>query len=296
MGDGVRGCLTIVIVLPALAVGFAFAVYLQLPGRFALVGRPLGIDRWAALVSIFVFLAGFGWISIRGDIPDEGERGYYLAAAAFAGIAVGLFGVALALGNIGRYRGMAAGNVSSGVADAVGEPTERAPISGDPCLAWAVRVREHTSVFRRGSAPTVFADSGGETFVVERPTEKIRIDPTDAALDVWSPIIGRAAGSTVSSGAGSLPDRVRTFAADNDLGDGGQTRVYEEVCLEPGDQVTVVGPSDSTLVRGGEETTIIDRDGDAVRRSVRRRMIAGPVGVALAVASFSVLGSVAGVF
>ena len=282
------------ILLPSLVIGYVFARYTNLFARLRLLVGPLGVDRRAALGPTLAFLVAFAWFSVADLIPEEGEPGSDAVVGALLAFGLGLFGVALALGNLGRYRRLRRGDAVTGVASVDGD-TARAPLSDEPCLAWAVRIREHSGLFRRGAAPPVHRESGGTTFVVETATERVRVDPTGTTLDVWS--IG-ATGDPDYAARGrsdAVPDRVTAFAADRELGEPDRSRVSEEVRIEAGDTVTVVGGADGAdQFRIGGPGVVVDGPLDAVRRRTRRRVLAGPAGVALAGLSLAAAGLLTG--
>ncbi|MFB6140588.1 MAG: hypothetical protein ABEJ26_09165 [Halosimplex sp.] len=284
---------TVFVLSPALATGYVFARYANLFARLRLLVGPLGIDRRSALGPTLAFLVGFGWLSAAGAFPDDGDSISVPLFVSLLGLAVGLGGVALALGNLGRYRRLAGGDyvagsaTADGVSTGEGDGTVTAPLSGDPSLAWAVRVREHSGFFRRGPAPPVHRESGGTTFVVETATERVRVDPADATLDVWSVAGTGRPDYAARRREGAVPDRVTAYADDRGLGEPDRSRVYEEHRIEDGDRVTVIGGEGGA--RGsafGSDAILVENHLDAVREQIRRRVLAGPAGLAVAGSSF----------
>ncbi|WP_123537395.1 hypothetical protein [Halosimplex salinum] len=281
------------VLLPALAVGYLFARYANLFARVGTLTRPLGFDRWAGFGAMLVFFTGFAWLAAVGEIPDEGERFWLPANLAVLGFGVGLFCVALALSNLRRYRRLRDGEFVAGVAEAGGGETVSAPLSGESCLAWAIRVSEHSGFFRRGGPPAIRHDSGGTTFVVQSDTERIRVNPSAATFDVWS-VGGRSSPDFVARERDGVSERVTEYANDAGLDDPDRSRGYSEVRIEPGDTVTVFGSTDGRMAVGGPGTVLADRSGETVRRQIRRRVRAGPAGVALALVSFGVAALLSG--
>ncbi|MFC7142441.1 hypothetical protein ACFQMA_21710 [Halosimplex aquaticum] len=282
------------VLIPTAALGYVFARYLNLSARVGMIARPLGIGRWTGFGAMLVFFTGFAWIGAVGGIPDEGEPFWIPTNLALVGFGVGLFCVALALSNLGRYRRLRAGEFVAGVAAAEGDETVRAPLSGEPCLAWAVRVREHSGVFRKGGPPPIHRDSGGTAFVVQSDTERVCVNPSDAALDVW-PVGGRPSRSDfVARERDGVSEHVAEYAADAGLGDPDRSRIYEEARVEPGDSVTVFGTADGRTAIGGPGTVLADRSGETVRRQLRRRVRAGPTGASLALVCFGVAAILSG--
>lgn len=160
------------VVLPALGVGYVLARYADLFGRIRMLTRPLGMTRWPGVGATLCFLAGFAWLSVAGSVPTEGEPGRYPVLFAVVGFAVGLFCLALAVSNFSRYRRLRNGPVTAGPARQASAETT-APLSGESCLAWAVRVREHSGLFRRGGPPPFHRESGGTAFVVDRSLDSV---------------------------------------------------------------------------------------------------------------------------
>ncbi|WP_415382541.1 hypothetical protein [Halosimplex sp. TS25] len=284
----------LVVLVKTLAFGYVFAKYTNLFARVGLISRPMGIDRWAGFTALLVFSVGFAWLAATGEIPGEGEPMRFPVVLTIVGFGVGLFCVALAVSNLGRYRRLRDGEFVAGVAEPEGGKTVEAPLSGDHCLAWAVRVREHSGMFRRGGPPPIHRDSGGTTLVVQSATERVRVDASEASLDVW-PVGGRPSRSDfVAREREGVPERVTAYAADADLGDADRSRIYEEVRVESGDSVTVFGSDADRTAVGGPGTVLADRAGETVRRQLNRRVRAGPAGAALALVCFGVAAFLAG--
>lgn len=285
----------VVILVPALAGGYAVAVYANLPDRLGMLVGPLGVDRWAGLVPTVLFLAAVFSLSAIGTLPDEGEQGHLVGTLALLGVGVGLFGLALALGNFGRYRQIRAGDVAGGPVEAVGVDAATAPLTDEACLAWAVRVREHSGFFRRGAAPPIHEESGGAAFAVQTAVERVTVDPEAATLRAWSPLVGANA-DYVTRTRNGVSERVARFARERGLGEGDRTREYEQRRIEAGDEVTVVGHDGGGVpILGGSGPLVTPGDPEAVTRRLRRRVLAGPAGVVLATVSFGVAAAVAGV-
>ncbi|WP_459191003.1 hypothetical protein [Halosimplex sp. J119] len=283
----------LVVLVPTLAFGYAFGKYANLFARVGTITRPLGIDRWAGFTGLLVFFTGFTWIAAAGGIPDEGEPMRFPVVFALLGFGVGLFCVALAVSNVRRYRRLRDGDFVAGTAEAEGGATVEAPLSGEPCLAWAVKVSEHSGMFRRGGPPPIHRDFDGTTCVVQSATERVRVDAGEASLDVW-PVGGRSSSDFVALEREGVSDRVSAYATDAGLDDPDRSRVYEEARIEPGDSVTVFGTADGRTAMGGPGTILVDRGGETVRRQLRRRVKAGPAGAALAVVSLAVAALLTG--
>lgn len=273
------------IVVPVLVAGYAVARYAGLFSQLSTLGHPFGVDWRAALGPTVLFVVAFGGLSATGRV-DVGDDPGLPVVLAFTMAVVGLFGVALAVGNFGRYRALRAGTVVGGVAETDGTTTP-APLSGEPCLAWTVRVREHVNPLSHGYRPTAHREHGGVPFRVRGDVEAVRADPEGATLDVWG--LGRTDGQDRwRGGPDGVPDRVATFATERGLGASDDDRIYEEVRIAPGDEVTVLGAGD------GYDTVVANDPVETVRSRVRRRVRAGPTGLVVAAAGFLALVALSG--
>jgi hypothetical protein len=265
------------VVLPGLVVGYVLVRYLQLPAALSLVTGPVGVGRRAGGLAAGLFCAGFFGVGIAaGGLPDGGR----LYEAGVVVSLVGAGGVALGVGNFRRYLAIRAGGVDSGRALPSAEGAVPAPFSGRDCVAWAVRVREHTSVNTRGPTPPIYAAMGGPKFRVAGDIEVHRVDAATADLRLW-PVGSRGVDQwqAPADAPDTVPERIRTFLAERALPDQRRRRVYDETRLEAGDAVTLLRTARVMPFGDRLTPTVVPTPEATVRRSTRRRVAAGVVGL-----------------
>ena len=172
-----------------------------------------------------------------------------------------------------------AGRVTvSGTAEAT-DGDERAPLSGEPCLVWALRVREHRGLSHCGHPGVVHEAHGGEPFVIRDGTGRVRVDPEALPLGGWSLAVGPG-GDGGWRASEDLPRRVASYRDEHDLGPDPDHRIYEERRLAAGDDVTASGSvsrADGLGALAGDGFIHAEETGD-LHRALRRRVRAGAVG------------------
>jgi hypothetical protein len=282
----------VTMLLVAVGVGYAVSRLFGLDSSLAAVGLALGVNRWAALGPTVGGLAVLLFVEFRTDLPADGEPGDLAADIALFGVMAGAFALAVGIGNLPDYldirhvtpamdatdRGGDRTVTVAGTAEAAGGETA-APLSGEPCLAWAVRVREHRGISRRGMRGLVHDGHGGVRFAVRDGTGQVQVDPEALPLEGWSTSIGTT-GDISWRAADDFPERVVAYRDGHDLGAGPDNRVYEERRLVAGDEVTASGTVERTdgIDALGGDGFVRATDPGTLQRTLRRRVRAGAVG------------------
>lgn len=284
------------ITIVAIGSGYALARLFGLDASLDTVGQGLGVNRWAALGPTVGASAVLGYVEFRTDLPMDGEPGDLAADIALLALFGGAFALAVGIGNLPRYRRVRRTDAAIDATDRAGRVTvsgtaetadgeERAPLSGEPCLAWALRVREHRGLSHRGHPGVVHEAHGGEPFVVRDATGRVRVDPEALPLEGWSLAVGPD-GDGGWRASEDLPERVTSYRDEHDLGPDPDHRIYEERRLAAGDDVTASGTVERRQGLGG-----LSGDGflravpaDELRQGLRRRARVGVVGAAAMVA------------
>lgn len=288
----------VTMLLSAVAVGYVVSRLFGLNSSLAAVGQAVGVNRWAALGPTVGGLAVLLFVEFRTDLPADGEPGSLAADIAVFGVMAGAFALSVGLGNLPDYRrvrrttdaidatgrGSADRVTVAGTAEASAGET-RAPLSGEPCLAWAVRVREHRGISRRGMRGLVNDNHGGARFTVRDGTGRVQVDPETLPLEGWPTSMGPT-GDASWRASEDLPERVRTYRDEHDLGAGPDNRVYEERRLVAGDEVVASGSVERTdgLDALAGDGFIRTTDTETLRRRLRRRVQAGAAGAVVLVA------------
>ncbi|WP_276257267.1 hypothetical protein [Haloglomus litoreum] len=299
--------LVLVFLLPVLlvgaAAGYVVARLFGLPSQLRVYGSALGVGRWTAALPTTVALAVVFGVEFAAGIPGEGEPGATLASGATAGLFVGAFALSVGLGNLLRYLRVRTvtdamdatdGRVTvSGTAEPGPEGTVEAPLSGEPCLAWAVRVREHHGIGRRGIRGLARTDHGGVPFEVRDGTGSVRVDPESLELGGWS-VPPRSGDHRVEARDG-LPDCVAAYRDDLELGDGDR-RVYEERRLTATSPVTATGRvgTEDGVATVGAPGALYDERATAIQQSRKRRVLVGAAGALVMAGSTVLLAAVVG--
>lgn len=293
--------------IPALlvgaAAGYAVARLFGLPSQLAVYGRVLGVGRWSAALPTVLALAVVFTIQFAAGIPGEGEPGAALANGAMAGLFVGAFALSVGLGNLRRYRRVRTiddvidatdGHVTvTGTAEPGPDGETVAPLSGEPCLAWAVRVRERHGIGQRGIRGLTRTDHGGVPFTVRDGTGGVRVDPAALELRGWS-VPPRSGDYRVEAHDGH-PERVATYRDERDLGDGDE-RIYEERRLTADETVTATGQvvTRNGVATVGESGTLHAERASDLQQSRKRRVLVGVAGVVAMLGSTALLAVVVG--
>jgi hypothetical protein len=295
------------ILLTGLGVGYAVARLFGLDASLRTLGQGLGVNRWAALGPTVGAVAVVGYVEFRTDLPADGAPGSTAADVALLVLFGGAFALAVGLGNWPRYRRVAStvdaidaparGRTTvTGTAEAT-DGTVRAPLSGKPCLAWALRVREHRGLSHRGHRGVVHEAGGGTRFTVRDATGSVAVDGESLPLEGWSLTLGPGGGWGWRARRGDPPERVAAYREEHDLVPDPDHRVYEELRLGPGDTVTASGVVCDEDGRGGTlagDGFLRTTGAPALRRDLTWRLRAGAAGAALVVAGTVALLSVAG--
>ncbi len=294
----VVAALAISMLLVAVGAGYAVSRLFGLNSSLAAVGQALGVNRWAALGPAVGGLAVLMFVEFRTDLPADGEPGSLAADIATLGVMTGAFALAVGIGSLPDYRRVRRTTPAidatdrggtdrvtvTGTAEASSGET-RAPLSGEPCLAWAVRVREHRGISRRGMRGLVHDDHGGVRFALRDGTGRVQVDPRTLPLEGWTTSIGTTGDASWRASEG-LTERVRTYRDEHDLGAGPDNRVYEERRLVAGDEVTATGSverADGLDALAGDGF-IRATEAESLRRRLRRRVQAGAAGAVVLVA------------
>lgn len=283
--------LVVVLLVPSLlfglAAGYATARLFGLPSQLRIYGDTLGVGRWSALLPTVLALSLLGAVEFAADVPTDGAPGSLPATVAMGAILVGALCLAVGLGNLRPYLrvrtvtaavDLTEGRATvTGSAAAGGDGTVAAPLSGEPCLAWAVRIREYRGFGRRGIRGLRHSDHGGVPLQVRDGTGAVRVDPDAVRLTGWS--LPPRSGDFDAEARDGLPDRVAAYRDEHDLGDGDR-RVYEELRLTPGTEVTAIGRLESRDGRAtlGGAGSLHRTPANSLRASRERRVLAGVVG------------------
>lgn len=295
------------ILLTGLGVGYAVARLFGLDASLRTLGQGLGVNRWAALGPTVGAVAVVGYVEFRTDLPADGAPGSTAADVALLVLFGGAFALAVGLGNWPRYRRVAStvdaidaparGRTTvTGTAEAT-DGTVRAPLSGKPCLAWALRVREHRGLSHRGHRGVVHEAGGGTRFTVRDATGSVAVDGESLPLEGWSLTLGPGGDWGWRVSRGDAPERVAAYRQEHDLGPDPDHRVYEELRLEPDDTVTASGTLGGDDGRGSTlegEGFLRATGAPALRRDLRWRMRVGAAGAVLVLAGTVGLLFVAG--
>lgn len=278
------------VLLPIAVVFFALARYFRLWRNIKHAGRQMGVRWWDAAGPFVVVIAIFAAAWLLGTPPDEGESGrlFFLLSGTF--VLLGGFGLTMAIGNFDEYRQLSgsldsAGTVDagptalSGTADAY-EGTPSGPLSGEPALAHTLRVSERRGFIRKYSTGIHYEQSTDQ-FELDDGTGAVVVDPTDGALRLGTDRVG--ADSRVSMPVEEDDTATRIQALRERLGyDPAEDRRYEEMRLEPGTDVTVLGTvrRDPELrypaVEDGDRRLVLfEGDAESVRTRLSRRVKLG---------------------
>jgi hypothetical protein len=230
--------------------------------RLASHGTSVG-EVAVAVVAVTVLLAGSLWVGS----PEDG--------GGFASPAVGLYlsavGLVVALGYARRLSwlvradrtatgGVGAGRVAvTGTVECV-DPSET-PFFERPAAAWswavAVKNRHGTNYEGRRAWAVERTGVGGVPFTLDDGSGPVRVDPTEARLEL-------ADERTEDRSPGDVPGRAGTVT---DLGMGGERVRFTERVLRPGSRATVVGRlTDGAFGASGESLLVASGTASGLRR------------------------------
>jgi hypothetical protein len=278
--------------------------YVRLGNQCRSLARRLRLEWPVLFGALFVIVGWFWLLRMLGSIPDTDW--FLIGSTVFV---LGVVSLSIAVANADWYRAITlpvseTGYVREGPVQVAGEarPVDApliGPVSDEPCLAYAVTVKERRWLPNsHGSSSTqapIAIDSDATRFVVDDGTGPVLVDP--AAADVRPARLSTVARDVTLDvdGDESPPKHVRETFDDLGIGPSGNDRRYREDHIQPGETVHVVG-SCRSVAHGYERNRVITEAGDApafvvasgdteavsasVRRSVRG---AAGIGCALAV-------------
>lgn len=273
--------------------------YVRIGNESRILARRLRLSRTVVVGVSIVVVGWFGLLHTLGSIPDTDW--FYVGVISFV---LGVFSLSVAVANANWYRAMdipvsETGYVHEGPVQIAGEarPVDDpliGPISNEPCLAYAVTVREQRWVpTKHGSSHAnvpIALDSDVTTFTVDDGTGPVLVDPAAADVRPTRPSVTVTRDVTVDvDGDESPPDHVHDAFDDLDIGPSTNDRTYRETHIQPGETVHVVGSCQSAaygyernrvIAEAGDAPAFVATSGDAetVSTSVRR-FVRGSVGL-----------------
>jgi len=199
-------------------------------------------------------------------------------------LVVGFVGLAVAYGNGRTLRRLARQETVPGervdgrrvVATGTATPAVeggRGPLFGRLALCWEWHLdARNWGGNDDGRFHTVRAGDGGVPFVLAREAGSLRIDPTDASLDIGDERVEETPPET-------FPEGGDPGAFDHDWSLPGDRWRHHESVLEPGATVTVLGTVEETpdgpTVAGGDPFVVASGGVDRFRRRCRTRLQVG---------------------
>jgi len=240
-----------VVLIPIVLVGVVLAHYFNLRQSFAHAGRKMGVRWWDAAGPFVAVVGIFAATWLLGNVPAEGESGRTLFVVSGVFVCLGAMGLSTALGNLDEYRQLSAGVDSAGTVDAgptalsgtanAYEGTPTAPLSGESALAHTLRITERRGLIRKHSVDVHYEQST-DLIELDDGTGAVVVDPTDGAIRLGSDRVGSDSRLSTPVEESETATRTRLDRLRDRLGyEPTDDRRYEEMRLDPGTKITVLG-------------------------------------------------------